>query len=292
MNDLPEPVPATGYSKRPFTTLHFLEILLIANGRNIMARVNINESPREKNNRIADENRKQLKSFRVLNMIGSPGAGKTAILEKTAEVLGEKLAVIEGDIQTDIDASRITKHGSRAFQIQTGGSCHLNAEQVRNALDQLDLTGVQTIIIENVGNLVCPSGFELGEDAKVAVVSLPEGDEKPIKYPDLFMRAQAVIINKIDLAVEEEQRLVERRNPAGVQIGRALEPLDPAERRIEGGVQPPGLDRCRAWLVLGDELEARVLDRRAERLRTAVAVVLGELHLAQVARDRRDPVGT
>ena len=165
-----------------------------------MVNININESPREKNDRIAEENRKRLADFRVLNMIGSPGAGKTAILEKTAELLGQKLAVIEGDIQTDLDAGRITMHGSRAVQIETGGACHLNAQMVKDALSQLDLAGVETVIIENVGNLVCPSGFDLGEDAKVAVVSLPEGDEKPIKYPNLFMRAQAVIINKIDLA--------------------------------------------------------------------------------------------
>ena len=163
-------------------------------------KIEVNETPRQKNDRIAEENRKRLAPFRVLNMIGSPGAGKTFILEKTAEVLGQKLAVIEGDIQTDLDAQRITKHGSRAVQIETGGACHLNAQMVKDALDQLDLTGVQVVIIENVGNLVCPSGFDLGEDTKVAVVSLPEGDEKPIKYPNLFMRAQAVIINKIDLA--------------------------------------------------------------------------------------------
>lgn len=165
-----------------------------------MVNIPVHESPREKNDRIAEENRKRLAGFRVLNMIGSPGAGKTSILEKTAQILGNSLAVIEGDIQTDLDAERITRHGTGAVQIETGGACHLNAEQVRKALDSLDLDGVQIIIIENVGNLVCPSGFDLGEDAKVAVVSLPEGDEKPVKYPNLFMRAQAVIINKVDLA--------------------------------------------------------------------------------------------
>jgi len=165
-----------------------------------MAKISINESPREKNDRIAEGNRKRLEDFRVLNMIGSPGAGKTSILEKTAELLGRKLAVIEGDVQTDLDAERITRYGTSAVQIETGGACHLNAEQVGNALDSLELEGVKVIIIENVGNLVCPSAFDLGEDAKVAVVSLPEGDEKPLKYPNLFMRSKAVIVNKIDLA--------------------------------------------------------------------------------------------
>jgi len=165
-----------------------------------MARIPVNESPRERNARMAAENRKRFGGRRVFNMIGSPGSGKTSILERTAALLGPALAVIEGDVQTALDAERITRHGSRAVQIETGGACHLNAEMVAEAIEKIDLDGVEVVVIENVGNLVCPSGFDLGEDAKVAVVSLPEGDEKPVKYPALFMRAAAVIVNKTDLA--------------------------------------------------------------------------------------------
>jgi hydrogenase nickel incorporation protein HypB len=156
---------------------------------------------RERNDLIAGENRKffQGKKLRVLNVIGSPGCGKTSILEYSARKLGKKLAVIEGDLATAQDAQRILAAGSAAVQIETGGGCHLNAEQVQKALGSLDLSGVEVLIIENVGNLVCPAAYDLGEDAKVAVLSLPEGDEKPSKYPNLFLRADLVLINKMDL---------------------------------------------------------------------------------------------
>ena len=162
-------------------------------------KVVINMSAREKNDRIALQNRERLSHKRVINMIGSPGAGKTAILERTARALGNRLAVIEGDIKTELDAQRIISHGSQAIQIETGGGCHLNAQMVSDALNSLNLDSVDIIIIENVGNLVCPSGFDIGEDVKVAVLSLPEGDEKPVKYPNLFLNSAAVLINKIDL---------------------------------------------------------------------------------------------
>ncbi len=165
-----------------------------------MKKIDVNMSAREKNDLIAAENREKFKPFRVLNMIGSPGCGKTAILEQTAKVLGSRLAVIEGDVKTDFDAQRIQKHGARSIQIETGGGCHLNSQMVADAFEELDTDGVEVIVIENVGNLVCPSTYDLGEDAKVAVVSTPEGDEKPAKYPALFLRADAVIINKIDLS--------------------------------------------------------------------------------------------
>lgn len=164
-------------------------------------KININASLKEKNDRIAAENRKffRKKKLRVFNLIGSPGCGKTALLEATAEVLKDRLAVIEGDVMTTQDADRITRAGSRAVQIQTGGACHLNAEMVEKAVGALDFDGVGVLVIENVGNLVCPSTFDLGETAKVAMISLPEGDEKPSKYPALFTRADLVVINKIDL---------------------------------------------------------------------------------------------
>jgi hydrogenase nickel incorporation protein HypB len=141
------------------------------------------------------------RSVLVLDVIASPGAGKTTLLERTIERLaGElQLRVIEGDPATSLDAERVVAAGAPAVQINTGGGCHLEAGMIRAALDQLDTAGADVIIIENVGNLLCPTGWDLGEDAKVVVASLPEGDDKPLKYPLAFAAAQAVVINKVDL---------------------------------------------------------------------------------------------
>jgi hydrogenase nickel incorporation protein HypB len=137
----------------------------------------------------------------VLNIIASPGAGKTALLERTIEKLdGElRLSVIEGDPTTSLDSERIFAAGVPVVQINTDGGCHLEARMIQVALEQLDVEGADVVIIENVGNLLCPTGWDLGEDAKVVVASLPEGDDKPLKYPMAFATAQAVVINKIDL---------------------------------------------------------------------------------------------
>lgn len=136
-----------------------------------------------------------------LNMISSPGSGKTTILTRTITDLKGKLAigVIEGDVQTDLDAERIRATDAPAIQIETNGSCHLSAAQVNNALGKLPVSGLDLVIIENVGNLVCPSAFELGENFKVVVLSVAEGDDKPIKYPSIFSKSKVMLINKIDL---------------------------------------------------------------------------------------------
>jgi hydrogenase nickel incorporation protein HypB len=136
-----------------------------------------------------------------LNMISSPGSGKTTILHRTISELKDKIriGVIEGDIQTDLDAEKIRQTGAPAIQINTNGACHLSAAQISSALKQLPLDDLDLIFIENVGNLVCPSAFELGETGKIAVLSVPEGDDKPIKYPAIFARAKALLINKIDM---------------------------------------------------------------------------------------------
>jgi len=136
-----------------------------------------------------------------LNMISSPGSGKTTILARTISDLKDKLriGVIEGDIQTDIDAERIKAAGADAIQINTNGACHLSAAQVSGALESLPADKLDLIIIENVGNLVCPSAFELGEGAKIVVLSVAEGDDKPAKYPAIFARSKVLLINKIDL---------------------------------------------------------------------------------------------
>ncbi len=135
----------------------------------------------------------------VLNLIGSPGAGKTTLLEGTLKRLGLKAGVIEGDVKTSIDAERIRAAGAPAVQIETQGACHLDAAMVSRAASELDLGALDVLFIENVGNLVCPAGSDLGEDVKVALISVPEGDEKPAKYPALFVRAAVVLINKTDL---------------------------------------------------------------------------------------------
>jgi hydrogenase nickel incorporation protein HypB len=163
--------------------------------------ITISSSVSAANNIIAARNRALFaaKKIAVFNMISSPGSGKTSILERMARHYGPALAVITGDIQTTFDADRLLQAGATALQIETGGSCHLNAHMVELALSKISLDNKELLVIENVGNLVCPSAFDLGEDFKVAVLSVTEGDEKPAKYPALFTRAKAAIINKIDL---------------------------------------------------------------------------------------------
>jgi hydrogenase nickel incorporation protein HypB len=136
-----------------------------------------------------------------LNMISSPGSGKTTILARTINDLKSKvrIGVIEGDIQTDIDAERIGSTGAPVLQINTEGACHLSAAQIGDALKKLPIGDLDLIFIENVGNLVCPSAFDLGESAKVVVLSVAEGDDKPAKYPAIFAKSKAMLINKIDL---------------------------------------------------------------------------------------------
>lgn len=155
------------------------------------------------NDRIAEGVRKRLESANVLtvNVLGSPGAGKTALLEALLPKLGDvsKIAVIEGDLETTRDADRIAKHNVNVVQINTGGGCHLNAGMVESALDQMDLGALQILLIENVGNLVCPAGFDLGESARLAVLSVAEGDDKVAKYPTMFNSVDAIALNKIDL---------------------------------------------------------------------------------------------
>jgi hydrogenase nickel incorporation protein HypB len=157
----------------------------------------------EKNDAIADHNRNLLKSHHIftINLVSSPGSGKTSIVEKTIESCEKEIciAVIEGDVQTDLDAKRIDSLGVPVVQIVTQGACHLEANLVRDSLSKLDISNVELMIIENVGNLVCPSGYDLGEDLKVVIVSTTEGDDKPLKYPAMFRNASVLIINKIDL---------------------------------------------------------------------------------------------
>ena len=137
----------------------------------------------------------------VANLMSSPGAGKTALLEETARRLAPefRMAVIEGDLATDRDAQRIRRAGIPCHQINTGGGCHLSAQQIEEALEEFDLAALDILFIENVGNLVCPAEFDLGERRRIVVSSTPEGDDKPIKYPVAFHNADCVVLNKIDL---------------------------------------------------------------------------------------------
>lgn len=157
----------------------------------------------EANDRIAGRLRDEFarRGILVLNLISSPGSGKTSLLERTLhDLAGEfRMAVIEGDLQTDNDARRVAASGAQAVQINTEGGCHLNSSMISEALQSVDCDGLDILFIENVGNLVCPTEFDCGEDAKIALLSVTEGDDKPQKYPYLFHKAKAMLLNKTDL---------------------------------------------------------------------------------------------
>jgi hydrogenase nickel incorporation protein HypB len=166
-------------------------------------RVQVVEKILSANDRLAAENRALLDSAGIfaLNFMASPGAGKTSLIENTIKRLPEqlRLAVVDGDIATSLDADRAAAAGAVAVQINTGGECHLDAVMVHGALEQLDLSKIDLLIVENVGNLVCPASFQLGTHTSVLIASIPEGDDKPYKYPAMYQGVDALVINKIDL---------------------------------------------------------------------------------------------
>lgn len=186
-------------------------------------RVEVVEEILGANDRLAAENRERLQAAGVfsLNLMASPGAGKTSLIERTARALSGRLrlAVIDGDLATSLDADRASASGAQAVQINTGGQCHLDAAMVRRGMEALDLDRVDLLIVENVGNLVCPASFALGTHRRVLVASVPEGDDKPYKYPGSYREIDALVLNKIDLLpyvefdVERFLRGVERLNP-------------------------------------------------------------------------------
>ncbi len=165
--------------------------------------VNINRPVMESGESVAKELAELFdsKQLLVLNLISSPGAGKTSLLERTLTDLAPefRMAVIEGDLKTDNDARRVAATGAAAYQIETDGGCHLDSFMIRDALPHLPMDNIDILFIENVGNLVCPVEFPCGEDHKIALLSVPEGDDKPEKYPLLFNLASVMILNKIDL---------------------------------------------------------------------------------------------
>ncbi|MGV1098331.1 hydrogenase nickel incorporation protein HypB [Thiovibrio sp. JS02] len=170
-----------------------------SHGRRLM----VEEAVLDKNSAIAEHNREFFKKKQILalNLVSSPGSGKTTVLERTILALQGQfpIAVIEGDQQTLLDAERIDATGVPVIQVNTGSGCHLDAEMVHRALHRLELKGNSLLFIENVGNLVCPAMFDLGEAAKVVIISVTEGEDKPLKYPAMFDAAVLCLINKVDL---------------------------------------------------------------------------------------------
>ena len=156
----------------------------------------------DKNDSLAAELRQRFADNHVfvLDLLASPGSGKTSTILATIDALRDEfnIAVIEGDIASNVDAEKIKAQGIAAVQINTGGACHLESAMIKRAVDVLDLERLDLVIIENVGNLVCPTDFDLGENAKVMILSVPEGDDKPLKYPGVFQVSDAIILNKVD----------------------------------------------------------------------------------------------
>ncbi|MBN1336928.1 MAG: hydrogenase nickel incorporation protein HypB [Deltaproteobacteria bacterium] len=212
----------------------------------------------EANDRVADENRRRFAEAGVcvVNLVSSPGAGKTTLLEHTLPALrgGVRAGVIVGDIATTRDAERLAVHDVPVVQITTeafGGSCHLEATTIRQALDALDLDSLDLLFVENVGNLVCPAEFDLGEHAKVALLSVTEGEDKPIKYPLAFQVAELAVITKIDLVPHLRYDLDAMRA--------FLEKVNPRLPRVEMSIYTgQGLDAWMAWL---EEKMARAAKR-------------------------------
>jgi hydrogenase nickel incorporation protein HypB len=198
------------------------------------------------NDTVASEIQQLLavRGIRTINIMSSPGSGKTTLLERTLERLRGRLGigVIEGDIETSADAERIEATGAETVQINTRGACHLEAHMIRDALAELDLARINLLIIENIGNLVCPSAWNLGEDTRVVVVSTTEGDDKPAKYPQMFAASQVMIVNKLDLLPYVDYDLEKVKQQA-----LAINPrLRIFEMSCRTGI---GLDRWCEWLM-------------------------------------------
>lgn len=168
---------------------------------NLTNKFDLNVNVMVKNDQLAKKNKSLFlkENLFVVNLISSPGSGKTTLLQAMAQKYRKAMGVIVGDPQTRRDAERIESSGSAAFQIETRGACHLDAGSVNHALTHLDLSQLKLLVIENVGNLVCPAGYYLGETIKIGILSTTEGDDKVLKYPSLFSRISALLINKIDL---------------------------------------------------------------------------------------------
>ena len=169
-----------------------------------MKTITVNRNVLSKNDEIAEKTRAELaaKGIRMINFLGTPGSGKTTVLENvlaSPEIDKSRIAVIEGDLFTDLDAQRMAEIGIRTIQLNTEGACHLEADMVQKGLEELDLDGVDTVVVDNIGNLVCTAAFQIGAHMRVCVASTAEGNDKPLKYPNMFRTADVVLLNKIDL---------------------------------------------------------------------------------------------
>lgn len=211
-----------------------------------MSVITVERKVLQKNDEVAALNRELFKKHGLLtlNLLSSPGSGKTTLLERTLEKLQGKLrvGVVEGDVQTDRDAQRIAEYGGPVVQIVTNGACHLEAPLIRDAVTNLPLSEIELLIIENVGNLVCPASYDLGEDMKVVLVSTTEGDDKPLKYPKMFRVADVCVITKIDLLPYVEFDVAALRNNAR-QINPNLTFFETSAKTGEG------VDEWVEWVV-------------------------------------------
>lgn len=216
--------------------------------------INIKESILSDNRDLAEQIRKKLAASRVfmLNLMASPGAGKTSLIIETLRRLKKdfRLVVVEGDIESQVDSEKVAAEGVTAVQLRTGGACHLDAPMIETALDTMDLELTDAIIIENVGNLVCPAEFDMGESRKVMVLSVPEGDDKPLKYPLMFSVCDVLVVSKTDYLGSSDfdmDALVER-----------VSRLNPSILIFKTSCKTgEGLDDWCAWLK--DEIEAAAL---------------------------------
>jgi len=210
-----------------------------------MSEIKVVENILHTHEQLTSQNRQVLneKGIYVINMMSSPGSGKTSLLERVISKLkGEvSIAVIEGDLYTTKDAERIEAQGVPVVQINTGGACHLDGKMIKGALESLNLDKVDLLVIENVGNLVCPAAFELGEDIKITVLSTPEGNDKPLKYPRMFENSGAIILNKLDL--------LEFTNFDKVEFYKDIDSLNAHAKIFETScVKDQGIDELCSWL--------------------------------------------
>jgi hydrogenase nickel incorporation protein HypB len=238
-------------------------------------RVRVEQDILSRNDAYAAGNRRHFAEHGIfaLNLVSSPGSGKTTLLTRTIERLGGKTraAVIEGDQQTSLDADRIRATGAPAVQVNTGKGCHLDAHMVGHALERLALTDDSLLLIENVGNLVCPAAFDLGEAHKVAILSVTEGEDKPLKYPDMFAAADVMLLNKVDLLPYLDFNV-----PLCIEYARRINP--DIRVILMSATSGDGMDEWLEWLDAGmqqasarktDEVET--LKRRIAGLEAALA---------------------
>ena len=210
-------------------------------------RISIEKKVLSENDRLADRIRKNLRRHGIiaLNLVSSPGAGKTSLLERTLRALKNRINIglIAGDVQTENDADRLLRAGGEVVKpLVTGGACHLDAKMITDVLSGIDLRQLNLLVFENVGNLVCPASYDLGENMKVVLISTTEGDDKPLKYPAMFRRSQVMVINKIDLLGTSDFS-VSRAKENAARINPKLEVFETSCRSGEG------LEDWYAWLI-------------------------------------------